>query len=520
MNTLLILTALIPILSVLTLLVIFKIPAKKSMPISLLITALVSYFLWEMPKVYITASIIEGIIIAASILWIVFGALLLIKILKHTRTLDKIKNELTKITDDKRIQIILITFLFGAFIEGIAGFGTPAAICAPLLIAVGFTPMSAVAISLIANSVSVTFGAVGTPVLVGITKGLKGFAGANFVQNSVVTALTMDLFVGSLIPLILVLIYSRFFSKEKNFKYGAKVWKFAIFSGFAYMIPAYLTARFLGPEFPSIIGGFSGLIICGFMAYNDILLPEKTGIHKYKYNKKELIKAWTPYFILIFFLLITRTIPPLKNWLLDHELTYKNILDTDINASINFLYLPGTFFIIVGIITIIMHKMKAKEIIDVSKKTLFSLKTASIVLISAVSLVRIFINSNHNLTGLMSMPEELAILLTNKLGNFYAIISPFIGALGSFLAGSATFSNMMFSSLQFNSATEIGLNQEAVIATQMLGANAGNMICISNIVAVSTVVNLKDKEGEIISHTIAPMLIYCLGVGLISFFFF
>jgi lactate permease len=260
--------ALTPLLAVLVLLVALRLPATKAMPLSLVLTAAVAVFAWQVPIRYVAASAIEGVWIAASILWIVFGAILLLKILIASGAMDAIRAGFIRVTPDPRAQLIIIAWLFGAFLEGVAGFGTPAAITAPLLVALRFTPMSAVVLALVADSSPVSFGAVGTPVVIGLAQGLQeGSAVAPLVaavsgdqplaallRSVAVQAIAIDVFVGSLVPLILVIIFMRFFHPRRSWRDGFSAWRLALFAGLAFTLPALAVAVLLGPEFPSIVG--------------------------------------------------------------------------------------------------------------------------------------------------------------------------------------------------------------------------------------------------------------------------
>ena len=162
------LTALMPLLSVFCLLVLLRLPARQAMPLSLVVTAILALVVWQMPALQLAGAVAEGLVIAATVLWIVFGALLLLNVLTETGAMDSIKAGFSAISPDRRVQLLLIGWLFVAFLEGAAGFGTPAAIAAPLLVALGFPPVAAVVLALIADSSAVSFGAIGTPVLVGL----------------------------------------------------------------------------------------------------------------------------------------------------------------------------------------------------------------------------------------------------------------------------------------------------------------------------------------------------------------
>ncbi|SHM53268.1 L-lactate permease [Gracilibacillus kekensis] len=546
------LVALTPILAVFLFLVLLRMPAMKAMPISLAVTAILAFYYWKVPFVQITASVFEGILIGISILYIVFGAILLLNTLQKSGAIDTIRKFYMGVTPDRRVQVIIIAWLFGAFIEGAAGFGTPAAIVAPLLVVLGFPPLAAVVLALIADSSPVSFGAVGTPIIVGVEQGLmEGGSVASLVSvflgdmsigayMKVIASQVMqfDLITGTLMPLIMVVLLTRFFGESKSWMDGLKVWPFAIFAGLSFTVPAFIVATFIGPEFPSIIGGLFGLVIVLLAVKKGFLMPKTTWdfadrekwpkewlgnlpIAKEETRKKmSLWKAWVPYQLLGLLLILTRLeVLPLKDWLTSVKMGWENILGTSISAIFEPLYLPGTVFIIVVIITFFYHKMSMKELtsaLSTSGKTLIG---TAITLFTAVPMVRIFINSGLNDAGLESMPVELAYQASELLGSSWPVMAPFIGALGSFISGSATFSNMMFSLFQFSVADQVGLDPTTIIGLQVMGANAGNMICVVNVVAAASVVGLVGKEGLIIRMTLIPMIIYAVIAGLLGMFF-
>lgn len=522
-------TALMPVLSVLVFLVFMRWPAMKAMGVSLVITALMSGLFWHIPLMQISASIIEGWIIAASILIIVFGAIFLLNTLNQSGAISVIKDGFMDITPDRRIQLIIIAWLFGSFLEGASGFGTPAAICAPLLVALGFNPLAAVSLALIADSSAVSFGAVGTPVLVGIKRGLPEVP-LSQVYDIASTAVTIDLFVGIFIPLIMVCILTRFWGENKSYKEGFALWPFAIFSGVAFIFPAWIVANVLGPEFPSIIGGLIGLILVIGAVKLGFLVPKKVWRFKAdsinhseisQTSRKKLSmsihRAWAPYVLAAILLVLTRVdFLPFKSLLASVQINFINILNTGISNSINPLYSPGFIFTLVCIVTFYLHKMDGKKSIIAIKDSSKALLPTALTLAAAVPLVRIFINSNVTGSTLGSMPKELAIMMADSFGQAWPLFAAFIGALGAFISGSATFSNMMFAELQQATAINLNISENIVLALQMLGSNAGNMVCVVNVVAACSVVGLSGKEGSVIRITMVPMLLYCLMVGAVS----
>ncbi len=534
------LAALTPILAVFLLLVVLRLPATRAMPISLVITALAAYFLWQVPALQITAAAMEGLIITSTILWIIFGAILLLNTLTASGAMDSIRNLFFSISPDRRVQVIIVAWLFGGFIEGAAGFGTPAAICAPLLVALGFPPLAAVVLALVADSSPVTFGALGTPFLIGFGRGLQQegavaapvstfFGGqplSEILHTVAVRTVTIDLLVGAFIPLILVVMLTRFFGPNRSWREGMQMWKFALFAGYSFMLPALLVASLFGPEFPSLFGAMIGLIVVIPAAKRGFLLPKNSWDFSTESpipaseNGMSLIRAWTPYLLVALLLILTRLdFLPLKSWLQAQSIRFEEILSTNISSSVEPLYLPGTIFVLVALITVFIHRLDLAELRAVIKTSGIRLISSAIALGAALPMVRIFINSGVNTSGLASMPIELAALAARYTGALWPLVAPFVGSLGSFLAGSATFSNMMFSLFQFSVAVDVGVSPLVVLAQQALGANAGNMICVLNVVAAASVVGLNGKEGRIIRFTLIPMLYYTLFAGLVGLIF-
>ncbi|MBO9130968.1 L-lactate permease [Bacillus sp. 165] len=544
-------TAAMPILSVLIFLVILRLPATTAMPLSYIVTVILAYVVWKVPLLHISAATLEGLFITITVLWIIFGAILLLNTLTYSGAMDVIRNGFITITPDMRIQVIIVAWLFEAFIEGAAGFGTPAAIAAPLLLALGFPPLAAVVIALIANSSPVPFAAVGTPMQVGVAQGLmqggnvapevgtvlteKGIDFGQFLQNIGAQVARIDVLVGTFIPLILVLILTRFFGKNKSWGEGFEVAGFAIFAGLSYTIPALLVASFIGVEFPTLLGALVGLALVVTAAKKGFLLPkepwrsvikeETVNEREQKENERDaergsghisLLLAWTPYLLIALILVLTRLIRPLKDWLTSITIIWKDILGTKVSSSFSPLYSPGAVFILVVLITVFIHKMDGEKVRKALSESGKAMIGTSIALGASIPMVRIFINSAVNLAGLESMPIELAELASKAFGGTWPLAAPFIGTLGAFIAGSATFSNMMFTLFQFSVAEVNGFSHVLIIALQVLGAAAGNMICVSNVVAAAAVVGLLGKEGTIIRFTLGPNMFYVIASGIIG----
>jgi len=221
------------------------------------------------------------------LIFIIFGAIALLNTLQESGGLYSIRAGFTSISSDRRIQVIIIAWLFGAFIEGSAGFGTPAAVAVPLLVGLGFPAMAAVIAGMIIQSTPVSFGAAGTPILVGVSTGLSNdpavvafvndMAFANFaalLDSIAVKVALLHAIAGTFVPLIVVCMMTRLFGANRSFAEGLRAWKFALFAAFAMTVPYFLAAVFLGPEFPSLLGGLAGLAIVITAARHNFLLPE------------------------------------------------------------------------------------------------------------------------------------------------------------------------------------------------------------------------------------------------------
>lgn len=527
--------------------------AKRAMPIVLAVTAVMAYFLWDMSFNRVLASGIQGLIITASVLWIVFGAIFLLNTLKHTGAIKVIRSGFTQVSPDRRIQAIIIAWCFGTFIEGASGFGTPAAIAAPLMVAIGFPALAAVLMGMMIQSTPVSFGAVGTPIVIGVNRGLDTEAitsqlianGSNwdaFLQLITSEVAIIHAIVGTFMPLLMVVMLTRFFGKNKSWTEGLACAPFAIFAGLTFTIPYALTGGFLGPEFPSLMGGLVSMAIVVTAAKHGFLIPKKVWdfqpasewpvawlgkltmadetkeIKSSTGNKMSPVVAWMPYVLVALLLVCSRVFVELKSFLSSISLTYSDILgETGISGGFSPLYLPGGILMICALFAALMQTNKSRKALSNSfKESSKTILSAGFVLIFTIPMVRIFINSGVNLSDIPSMPVAGAELFATVFGAGFPMISAMIGSLGAFIAGSNTVSNMMFSQFQFEAAMSLGISPTLMIATQAVGAAAGNMIAIHNVVAASATVGLLGQEGVTLRRTILPTIYYVVFTGIIA----
>ncbi len=516
----LIFLAILPFILLFILLVFFKLPAVKVMPIIWILTLIITLVFWQLGLNLITASFTKGLLIALEIMLLIFSAVWLISILQEKHKIKIIHDFLTTISSDARIQAIIIAWLFGSLIEGIAGFGTPAALAAPLLVSLGFPAILAVVTSLIANSTAVSFGAAGTPILFGLGK--LGFENTLLTSTYKTTALFHS--IASLtIPIAIVYFVVSSKGQKQKTKKILETLPFIILAWLSFMIPYLLTAILIGPELPSIVGGLTSLIIASTAAHYNILTPKNifllTNIkqRQQKPKLKSIISAIFPYVLIIIFLTLSRTIPLIQKNLSNIKLSWNNIFNTNLNYQFSPLYTPTFTILIAVILSILIFKVNSKEIKVTFTKTSSRIKKPLIALIFALAFVQLLIVSEINPLSMPSIPLIIAQSLANLSNTLYIFFAPLIGIFGAFIAGSNTLSNFLFGTVQSQTALSLKMPQHIILALQVVGGAVGNMIAIHNILAANASVGLQNKEWLIIRKTIFVSLIYAFITAILAY---
>ena len=472
--------------------------------------------------------------------------------LEYSGGMETIQAGMKRISPDRRLQAIIIGFMFAAFIEGAAGFGTPAALAAPLLLGLGFPPLCAAVICLVFNSVPVTFGAVGTPVLQGFKSvetlgmGILGLSDPAMFYKTIGEYVTlMHLPMAFILPIFMLGFMTRFFGKNKSWAEGFRAWKYCLMASTCFVVPYLILAWAVGPELPSMVGGLLGLGVLVFLTKKGFCIP-KDGIWQFAPSTEwdedwsgeikasdatdfrdhmSQMRAWMPYVLCGLLLVITRVPafglkPIVTTW---GVVGAQDILGQQgVGASLALLNLPGTIpFILVSIITIGLHKMSGEKVRQAWGTALEKMSAPTIALVAAVALVSILKGSGVNTAGpdgaaLPSMPMAMAMFASDVAGGIWPMLAAVVGGLGAFITGSATVSDMLFGNFQWDMGGLLNypaLGKYIIVAAQGVGGAAGNMICIHNIVAVCAVLGMIGKEGIILRRTIWPFLLYCLVVG-------
>jgi lactate permease len=549
--------SLAPILLAGILLVGFRVSAKWTMPLVYVVTVLIAIFAWQVEWLRVAASSVEGMVFALELLLIVFCALLLLNTLEQSGAVAAIRHSFHRVSDDRRVQVVIVAWLFGSFIEGAAGFGTPAAIAAPLMIALGFPAAAAVMIGMMIQSTAVTFGAVGTPILVGVSKGIgtdeflaqlaaSGLTLDDYLYLVTVRAALLHAITGTLMPTLMVVMLTRFFGSKRSWTEGLSILPFTLFGGVAFTLPYLITALLLGPEFPSLLGAMIGLPVVTFAARKGFLTPKDTwdfpsadawpadwtsgmevkSEQQIEHKPMPTWLAWTPYVLVALLLVATRVsqlgIADLLRspWV---TIEWKNIFGSqNITAQVRPLYSPAFVLLLVVLITFFVHRMqwpKLRRAVGDSSRVILG---AGFVLIFTVPMVRVYINSGVNAAldtsgaGLPSMPIAMAQWVALNVGSVWPAFAGVIGAMGAFIAGSNTVSNMMFSTFQHGVAERLGISSPLIVALQAVGAAAGNMVAIHNVVAASATVGLLGREGATLRKTIFPTIYYLSMIGILG----
>jgi lactate permease len=413
------LAAAAPLLVVAVLLVGLLWPATRVMPVAWLVALAVGFFVWGNDPTWLAAASVNGAITAITILYIVFGALVLLYTLMQAGALERINRGFAAVSEDRRVQIVMLAFFMATFIEGAAGFGTPAAVVAPLLLGLGFPALAAVIAALIGHVIAVTYGAVGTPIVIGIRnpmdsaeymgdqdiiagspyEGMDQLAAATeFANNVAAWAATFHALVGFVMPLFAVGMVVYFFGEERSLAPVKEVVPLCLFAGIAFAIPYVVSAWFISAEFPALIGSMVGGGLTLALLNNGYLLPEDewefpdrddwadhwvgdiepggAGLETDDdTGEMSLVKAWSPYIILAVLLVLTRLIDPISDAITDADvgvtvgdvtlgivLAWRDILGTGLDGSIGWVNVPGFWLLLSALVAIPIFGMSGTQV--------------------------------------------------------------------------------------------------------------------------------------------------------------
>lgn len=519
------LVAVIPIVFFFFALLKLKLKGYQAGTATVVIALLVALFLYGMPLGQALASVVYGFLYGLwPIAWIIVAAVFVYKISVKTGQFDIIRASILSITPDQRLQMLIVGFSFGAFLEGAAGFGAPVAITAALLVGLGFNPLYAAGLCLIVNTAPVAFGAMGIPIIVaGQVTGLDSFQ--------------IGQMAGRQLPFLTLIVLFWIMAIMDGWRGIKETWPAVIVAGGSFAIAQFLSSNFLGPELPDIISSLASLVcltlfLRRWKPVRIFRFDEKTAVDptqtSQRYTLGQIVRAWMP-FLFLTAIVTLWSIPPFKalfakggvmyDWVFSvpvpllHELVarmppvvsaatpYAAIFKFDVLSA------TGTAIIVAAVLSVIWLRMKPAAAIQTFGETLkeLALPIYSIGMVLAFAFI-------SNYSGLSA---TLALALAHT-GNAFTFFSPFLGWLGVFLTGSDTSSNALFAALQATTAQQIGVSDVLLVAANTTGGVTGKMISPQSIAIACAAVGLVGKESDLFRFTVKHSLIFTCMVGVIT----
>ena len=508
--------AFLPILCFLVSLLVFKLKGYMAAFLTVILASVLALFVYDMPFSLIGASFVQGFAQGMwPIAWIIIAAIFLYKLSVKSGSFEVIKQSVISITPDHRIQVILIGFCFGSFLEGAIGFGGPVAITAALLVGLGLKPLYAAGLCLIANTAPVAFGAVGIPII----------AMANLVG---VEQYEISAMVGRmLVPLSLTIPFFIVFLMD-GFKGVKETFPAILVAAISFTATQFISSNYLGAELPDILSAVVSLICTtAFLKIwkpsNIFRLDDQTDFRsKTELSNGQIFKAWLP-FILLIACIILWTQPWFKalfaqGGVFDYTVVTlaannvgASIVDATgkaigLNLNISFVGLQaGTAILLAAFLSIWFLKIKANDAADCFWDTLKEMAIPCITIGLVVSFA--FIAKN----AAMSTTLGLAFAQT---GDAFAFFSPVIGWIGVFLTGSDTSSNLLFGPLQQVSARELGVGEALFLAANSVGGVVGKMISPQSIAIACAAVGLVGRESELFKFTLKYSVAFIILIGI------
>lgn len=487
--------ALLPFILFFGLMLFKKITLLQISLVAMTLVVVIQAIYWKIIPLFLLNSVIKGFFVAFDIFLIVLGAVFFLEVLKNIKVIENISLYLESVSKDYRVQVILLAWFLINFFEGMAGFGTPGAIVAPILVSIGLSPLTAVVISLLGNSSAGVFGAVGTPIRV-------GFAGLDVASVSGFAVLYNC--VGILFPVFMIWIMAK--NQKNRLAHFFEVLPFALWSGFIFVVSSIFVVK-IGQEFVSIVGSLLAIVLIVISIKLRVFLPKtERKLNNLQVRKMSLplYKVILPYLLIIILLVLGKT--------------FLGSVQIDFPWGFTYhfnLFNPGIIFIVAGLPLAILWGRRGL-VRDSGVKALRSTIDPFLVILAMSTMIQLMVNSGNNTSEL---PSVLSILTKNLTGSILPFLAPFIGAFGSFLTGSITISNIMFGNIIAQASVLYNLNVAKILALEISGAAIGNSMAISDIMAAEAVVGLKNKTREVLRGVIGAVLV-CLSVlgiiGLLS----
>jgi lactate permease len=434
----------------------------------------------------------EAAFTAVTILWIIFPALCIYHLQVVTGRIERIRAAVAAVSDDPRIGVLVIVWFFALFMEGAAGFGTPVALAAPLLVTVGVRPLRAVAAVLIAHSVGVSFGAVGTPI--GPQAAATGLAPAALAHATGVYHVLIGW-----VMLLLAMRTAMPDSQEETTGRAMLRWNLA--AAALFLLPMFAIARWVGPELPTLGGALIGGL--GFVLLAQLAVGGRPPqAHR---DSAGLVMAAAPYVVLIALVLMTRLVDPIRAIVTSVTLEWR-ALDL-FSGRIQPLYHPGTMLTMGFLVGGLLQRVTVAELATAAARAARQLQPVLLALLMMLGISRLMVHAG--MIGALAQSGA-------ALGALWPLGAPFVGVLGTFVTGSATASNILMTDLQRATAESLSLPPLILVSAQGFGAAVGNIIAPHNIIAGCATVALSGREGDVLGRTLGPCLLYASLGGVLT----
>lgn len=444
------------------------------------------------------APLLEAAFTALTILWIILPALAIHHLQLHSGGTEVLRVALGRLTGDLRVTALLVAWFFALFMEGAAGFGAPIALAAPFLVSAGFGRVEAVTAALVGHAIGVAFGAVGTPILPQMTAtGLTG------LELSRATSTYLGIL--GWLPLAVVVLVAHRMVRARGEPAGRPPWGLALLAGALFLVPMTVLARTVGPELPTLggalVGGlaFAGVLVAlrrrqGAPAAIEIASPAEPapGTAVLDAGPRALLRAATPYLVLVTAVLVTRLVPPVQAALRGVEWRWE--IAGVVGGSVQPLYHPGTMLALGFLAGALVQQTGARDVGALLRSTASRLGPVAVALVGMLGLSRLLVHAG--------MTDALAEGAVAAAGGGWPVLAPLVGVVGTFVTGSATASNILFTDLQVGAAQGLGLPVAPLAGAQGFGAAIGNVVCPHNVVAASATVALEGREGEVLRRTL------------------
>ena len=530
----LVIPALLPIIIALLLMCKFKVAPGKAMLTAWLLAAVSGIAIWQMLPTQVIAATFQGVFKSLDIILIIFGALYLLNVLRQSGAINVINNSFSGISNDRRIQILVIAWLFSGFVEGASGFGAAPALAAPLLAGLGFPALIAVVVSLICNTLPVPFGAVGIPAQTAVScvstqLAQSGTAPEQFSYEMLDKLTLISGISGVAIPLAAIAAMLILSGGKRKVRSFVEIIPLAVFSAIAFILPWRYTALWMGPELPAMTGALIGLPLTLLCIKTGFLVPKyvwdfpgaKPAVKITAAGEKKMspFQAWLPYLIMALLLLILRSpILPVTEFLGKVKIVLPEMFGIEGSGAVwKILCNPGLIPItMIAFGSALCWKLPKKEQSDILKNTCKHIYMSAIAIAASTAVVQIMIASGNNHADYPGMLTCTANAIAGVMGKAYLAASPFIGIFGTFFAGSCTVSNILFASLQFDTARMLNIDPALTVALQNGGGGLGSMIRISGVIAACATVNAAGKEGKVILINTIPAVILALLMALLA----